>query len=49
MSLTFDVGIVTGLNEFFVLNEQEVEKHSLKPYTQRIVGRSAHLPGIFLF
>ncbi len=41
-----DVGIVTGLNEFFVLNEQEVEKHSLKPYTQRIVGRSAHLPGI---
>jgi adenine-specific DNA-methyltransferase len=41
-----DVGIVTGLNEFFVLNEQQVEKHSLKPYTQRIVGRSAHLPGI---
>ena len=41
-----DVGIVTGLNEFFVLNEQDVEKHSLKPYTQRIVGRSAHLPGI---
>jgi adenine-specific DNA-methyltransferase len=41
-----DVGIVTGLNEFFVLNEQEVEKHSLKPFTQRIVGRSAHLPGI---
>ena len=40
-----DVGIVTGLNEFFVLSEQQVEKHSLKPYTQRIVGRSAHLPG----
>lgn len=44
-----DVGIVTGLNEFFVLSEQDVEKHSLKPYTQRIVGRSAHLPGIFSF
>ncbi len=41
-----DVGIVTGLNEFFVLNEQDVEKYSLRPYTQRIVGRSAHLPGI---
>ncbi len=41
-----DVGIVTGLNEFFVLNEQDVEKHDLQPYTQRIVGRSAHLPGI---
>jgi len=41
-----DVGIVTGLNEFFVLTEQQVEEHALKPYTQRIVGRSAHLPGI---
>ena len=41
-----DVGIVTGLNEFFVLTEQQVEKHSLMPYTQRLVGRSAHLPGI---
>jgi len=41
-----DVGIVTGLNEFFVLTEQQVEKYSLKPYTHRIVGRSAHLPGI---
>ncbi len=41
-----DVGIVTGLNEFFALTEQQVEKHSLMPYTQRLVGRSAHLPGI---
>ncbi len=41
-----DVGIVTGLNEFFVLTEQQVEEHSLRPYTQRLVGRSAHLPGI---
>lgn len=41
-----DVGIVTGLNDFFVLNAQQVEQYSLKPYTQRIVGRSAHLPGI---
>ena len=41
-----DVGIVTGLNEFFVLTQEQVEKHSLMPYTQRIVGRSAQLPGI---
>lgn len=41
-----DVGIVTGLNEFFVLTEQQVEQHALQPYTHRIVGRSAHLQGI---
>lgn len=41
-----DVGIVTGLNEFFVLTQEQVEKHALMPYTQRIVGRSAQLPGI---
>lgn len=41
-----DVGIVTGFNDFFVLTEQQVAQYELKPYTQRIVGRSAHLPGI---
>jgi adenine-specific DNA-methyltransferase len=41
-----DVGIVTGMNEFFVLTEQQVTDHHLQPYTQHIVGRSAHLPGI---
>jgi len=41
-----DVGIVTGLNEFFVLTEQQIEQHALRPYTHRLVGRSAHLPGI---
>jgi len=41
-----DVGIVTGLNEFFVLTQEQVEKHALMPYTQRIVGRSAQLSGI---
>ncbi len=41
-----DVGIVTGLNEFFVLTQEQVEKHSLLPYTQRIVGRSAQLSGL---
>src|SRR5579864_6788986 len=41
-----DVGIVTGLNEFFVLSQEQVQQHGLLPYTQRIVGRSAHLPGL---
>jgi len=41
-----DVGIVTGLNEFFVLTQEQVEKHALMPYTQRIVGRSAQLQGL---
>jgi adenine-specific DNA-methyltransferase len=45
-AIDVDVGIVTGLNEFFVLTEEQVEKHALRPYTQRIVGRSAHLPGL---
>lgn len=44
--LAVDVGIVTGLNEFFVLTEQQVEQHSLRPFTQPLVGRSAQLPGI---
>lgn len=43
--LDVDVGIVTGLNEFFVLTEQQVEQHALQQYTHRIVGRSAHLQG----
>jgi adenine-specific DNA-methyltransferase len=41
-----DVGIVTGLNEFFVLNQEQVQERGLMPYTRRIVGRSAHLPGL---
>ncbi len=41
-----DVGIVTGLNEFFVLAEHQVKQFSLEAYTQRIVGRSGHLQGI---
>lgn len=41
-----DVGIVTGMNEFFVLTEQQVAHHQIQPYTQPVVGRSAHLPGV---
>lgn len=39
-----DVGIVTGLNEFFVPTQQQVEQHALTPYIHRLVGRSAQLP-----
>lgn len=41
-----DVGVVTGQNDFFVLNEKQIQTHSLKPYIQNIVSRSSHLNGI---
>jgi len=41
-----DVGIVTGLNEFFVLTEQQIKQHSLEAHTQPIVGRSGHIQGV---
>lgn len=41
-----DVGVVTGLNDFFILNAQQVREHSLESYTQPVVTRSGHLSGI---
>jgi adenine-specific DNA-methyltransferase len=41
-----DVGIVTGLNEFFVLTEQRAATQQLLDHTRPIVSRSAHLRGI---
>lgn len=41
-----DVGVVTGLNEFFVLTEDERGQRRLNDYTQPIVTRSAHLRGL---
>jgi adenine-specific DNA-methyltransferase len=41
-----DVGVVTGLNKYFVLTQEQVEENRLEKYTQRIVGRSGHLGGI---
>lgn len=40
-----DVGIVTGLNKFFVLTEQQVTEYGLRPYCRSIVGRSGKLKG----
>lgn len=44
--MSVDVGIVTGLNDFFVLTEQQVQQHDLHSFTQPLVGRSAHLQGL---
>jgi len=41
-----DVGIVTGLNEFFVLTSQQAKDKGLTSFTQPIVTRSGHLQGI---
>lgn len=41
-----DVGIVTGRNEFFMLNEHQVEYWDLAPYTQKVVSRSNYLQGL---
>lgn len=44
-AIDVDVGIVTGLNEFFVLKEQKMKEKNLEKFTQKIVTRSAHLEG----
>lgn len=41
-----DVGIVTGMNNFFVLTENERKQASLNGFTRQIVTRSAHLGGV---
>lgn len=41
-----DVGIVTGRNEFFMINEDTAKKWKIEPYTQKVVGRSGHFKGI---
>lgn len=41
-----DVGVVTGQNQFFVLNEEQIKAASLKKYHKRIVSRSGHLRGV---
>ncbi|OWP83930.1 SAM-dependent methyltransferase [Flavobacterium davisii] len=44
--MNVDVGIVTGRNEFFMMNEETVSQWKLQPYTTKVVGKSAHLKGI---
>jgi len=40
-----DVGVVTGKNEFFVLNKEQIAKLRLSSYTTPLVSRSMHLKG----
>jgi adenine-specific DNA-methyltransferase len=41
-----DVGIVTGRNDFFMMNADEVSLFELKPYTRKVMSKSAHFKGI---
>ncbi|MDQ2784505.1 MAG: class I SAM-dependent methyltransferase [Chloroflexota bacterium] len=41
-----DVGVVTGNNNFFVLTDEQVDAHHLRPFTVPLVGRTAQLPGL---
>ncbi len=40
-----DVGVVTGKNEFFVLDREQIRRLQLDPYTTPLVSRSIHLKG----
>jgi adenine-specific DNA-methyltransferase len=41
-----DVGVVTGMNDFFLLTEEQASEARLKKFTRPSVNRSGHLPGI---
>ena len=41
-----DVGIVTGANNFFLVNNQTVEEYNLSDICHPMFGRSEHCPGI---
>ena len=43
-----DVGVVTGQNKFFLLNQTQVATKRLARYTQKIIGKSNQLKGIYL-
>jgi len=41
-----DVGMVTGANKFFLVDDEVVRKHKLTKWSYPMFGRSAHCPGI---
>lgn len=45
---TVDVGVVTGNNEFFVLNQQQVDTFDVADFVVPLVGRSSQLSGTVL-
>ncbi len=44
--LRVDVGVVTGQNKFFVLNQNQVLTYNLSGYTTKIFSKSAQLKGV---
>ena len=42
-----DVGIVTGANKFFLVDNETVNRYNLEAYAHPMFGRSQHCPGIF--
>jgi len=41
-----DVGIVTGANQFFLVNEATLDTHGLRPYARAMFGRSGQVAGV---
>ncbi|MDE0146054.1 MAG: N-6 DNA methylase [Nitrospira sp.] len=41
-----DVGLVTGANKFFLVDDDTVKKHGLAEWSHPMFGRSEHCPGI---
>lgn len=41
-----DVGIVTGANKFFLVDDETVSRHGLSPYVHPMFGRSEHCKGV---
>lgn len=44
--MTTNVGLVTGINDFFMVTRQTAEQWGILPYTKKVVSRSAHFRGI---
>jgi adenine-specific DNA-methyltransferase len=44
-AIDVDVGVVTGENKFFLLNEKQVKDAELEAFARKIVSRSGHLRG----
>jgi adenine-specific DNA methylase len=41
-----DVGIVTGANKFFLVDDETVSRHGLSRFAYPMFGRSEHCPGV---
>ncbi|MGE4267057.1 MAG: N-6 DNA methylase [Deferribacterales bacterium] len=41
-----DVGIVTGANKFFLVNNETIKRFKLEKYSHPMFGRSQHCPGV---